>query len=58
MIIGIILYVSFLAYDGGTYQLAPYEEITEEEYNKMKEQMKPFSIDLLHSIELEETEKI
>ena len=23
----------------------------------MKEQMKPFSIDLLHSIELEETEK-
>lgn len=49
--------VSFLAYDGGTYQLAPYEEITEEEYNKMKEQMKPFSIDLLYSIEIEETEK-
>jgi ribonucleoside-diphosphate reductase alpha chain len=25
--------VSFLPYDGGSYELAPYEEITEEEYD-------------------------
>jgi ribonucleoside-triphosphate reductase (thioredoxin) len=28
--------VSFLPYDGGTYRQAPYEECTEEEYNKLK----------------------
>lgn len=28
--------VSFLPYDGGTYQQAPYQEITEEEYNEWK----------------------
>lgn len=27
--------VSFLPYDGGRYKQAPYEEITEEEYNKL-----------------------
>ncbi len=27
--------VSFLPYDGGKYEQAPYEEITEEEYNKL-----------------------
>ena len=26
--------VSFLPYDGGSYQQAPYQEVTEEEYNK------------------------
>lgn len=26
--------VSFLPYDGGTYKQAPYQEVTEEEYNK------------------------
>lgn len=34
--------VSFLSYDGGSYELAPYEEITEEQYNEMKSSMKPF----------------
>jgi ribonucleoside-triphosphate reductase (thioredoxin) len=28
--------VSYLPYDGGTYRQAPYEECTEEEYNKLK----------------------
>lgn len=31
-----IVGVSFLPYDGGHYKLAPYEEITEEEYEKAK----------------------
>lgn len=29
--------VSFLPYDGGTYRQAPYQELTEEEYNKWLE---------------------
>ena len=28
--------VSFLPYDGGTYKQAPYEECTEEQYNRLK----------------------
>ena len=28
--------VAFLAHDGGDYKLAPYEEITEEQYNELK----------------------
>lgn len=52
-----VIGITFLAYDGGTYEQTPYEECTEEEYNKLKEQMKPFSIDLLHEIESGETEK-
>ena len=31
--------VSYLPYDGGTYRQAPYEECTEEEYNKLKAQI-------------------
>jgi len=31
--------VSYLPYDGGTYRQAPYEEISEEEYNKLKAKM-------------------
>jgi ribonucleoside-triphosphate reductase (thioredoxin) len=31
--------VSYLPYDGGTYRQAPYEECTEEEYNKLKSSM-------------------
>jgi ribonucleoside-triphosphate reductase len=34
--------VSFLAHDGGTYQLAPYEAITKEQYEEMVANMKPF----------------
>jgi ribonucleoside-diphosphate reductase alpha chain len=29
--------VSFLPYDGGTYKQAPYQEITEQEYNEWLE---------------------
>lgn len=43
--------VSFLPYDGGTYQLAPYEEITEKEYNRLIEKTLPFDISLLAKYE-------
>lgn len=39
--------VSFLALDGGTYQLAPYETITEEEFEYMSSIHKPLRLDLL-----------
>lgn len=39
--------VSFLAYDGGTYQLPPYEKISKEQYEKIKEIMSDFNMDLL-----------
>lgn len=35
--------VSFLAHDGGTYELAPYEECTKEECETLKESMKEFT---------------
>lgn len=47
--------VSFLASDGGTYKLAPYETISEETYHKMKAKMKPFDPTLLRKYEFEET---
>lgn len=34
--------VSFLAHDGGSYELAPYEAITESEYNELVAKFKPF----------------
>ncbi|MGF7045725.1 ribonucleoside-diphosphate reductase alpha chain/ribonucleoside-triphosphate reductase [Paenibacillus sp. DS2015] len=34
--------VSFLALDGGSYALAPYEAITQAEYERMAAEMKPF----------------
>lgn len=48
--------VSFLSHDGGTYTLAPYEAITEEEYEKRKATMKPFDPALLRKYEQSETE--
>ena len=48
--------VSFLSHDGGTYTLAPYEAMTEEEYEKAKEGMKPFDASLLRKYEQSETE--
>lgn len=48
--------VSFLAHDGGTYTLAPYETITKEEYEKRKASMKPFDPMLLRKYETSETE--
>lgn len=45
--------VSFLQLDGGTYQQAPYEAITEEQYNELKDSMVPFDIAELQAIERE-----
>lgn len=43
--------VSFIPYDGGTYELMPYEEITKEEYEKMKSDFATFNIEDLYEIE-------
>lgn len=43
--------VSFLSHDGGTYELAPYETITEEEYLKLEGSMKPLDMDILVKFE-------
>jgi ribonucleoside-triphosphate reductase (thioredoxin) len=48
--------VSFLQLDGGTYQLAPYEAITKEQYEESRSKMKPFDVSVLHEIEKIETE--
>lgn len=48
--------VSFLQLDGGTYQLAPYEAITKEQYEELRSTMKPFDVDILHQLEKRETE--
>ena len=47
--------VSFLSHDGGTYQLAPYEAITKEQYEEMVSKMKPFDHKLLERYEGEST---
>lgn len=39
--------VSFLAHDGGTYQLAPYETITKEQYEALRAAFTPFDPALL-----------
>lgn len=39
--------VSFLADDGGSYVLAPYEECTEEEYEALKASMGKFNVETL-----------
>ena len=36
--------LSVLPYDGGTYSQAPFETITEEEYNKLASQIKPIKL--------------
>ncbi|MBO8164599.1 MAG: ribonucleoside-triphosphate reductase, adenosylcobalamin-dependent [Brevibacillus sp.] len=43
--------VSFLQLDGGTYQLAPYEACTKEEYEELKASMKPFDPSILQQFE-------
>lgn len=48
--------VSFLAHDGGTYTLSPYETITKEKYEEIKSSMKQFDPELLHKYEDSETE--
>jgi ribonucleoside-triphosphate reductase len=43
--------VSFLAYDGGTYQLPPYETITPQEYEALAKEGKPFDPAVLAAYE-------
>lgn len=43
--------VSFLALDGGTYQLAPYEAITREQYEALASKMKPLDPAILQRYE-------
>jgi len=43
--------VSFLAMDGGTYQLAPYEIITKVQYEELISNMKPFDPSILAKYE-------
>jgi adenosylcobalamin-dependent ribonucleoside-triphosphate reductase len=43
--------VSFLAHSGGTYVLAPYQSITEEEFRTLKASMKPFDSEVLRKVE-------
>lgn len=49
--------VSFLALDGGTYQLAPYEKISKEEFLEKKSKMKLFEPSLLHKYEQVQAER-
>lgn len=46
--------LSFLPYDGGKYELAPYEEITEEEYENFKAEMPEVDFSLLSYYEKED----
>lgn len=48
--------VSFLSLDDNVYQQAPYEAISEEEYNRRIADMKPFDVKLLHKMELSKYE--
>jgi ribonucleoside-diphosphate reductase alpha chain/ribonucleoside-triphosphate reductase len=41
--------VSFLALDGGSYELAPYEAITREKYDELSAAMRPFDMALLQT---------
>ncbi|QRG68951.1 ribonucleoside-triphosphate reductase, adenosylcobalamin-dependent [Brevibacillus choshinensis] len=43
--------VSFLQLDGGNYQLAPYEECTQAEYEALKQSMKAFDPSILQQFE-------
>jgi len=48
--------LSFLSFEDSFYELMPYEEITEEEYQKRVAAMKPFIPSLISKYEKEETE--
>jgi ribonucleoside-triphosphate reductase (thioredoxin) len=48
--------VSFLAHDGGTYQLAPYEAITEEKYTELRSKMNDFDPAILRMFEVGSTD--
>lgn len=47
--------VSFLPYDGGHYEQAPYEEITEEKYNKLLKLLPKIDYSLLSTYEKEDS---
>lgn len=51
-----VVALSFLSYDDNFYELLPYEEITEEEYERRVQAMQPFDPSLLSKYEQEETE--
>lgn len=51
-----IVGISFLALDDSFYPLLPFEAITEEEYIKRKNEMKPFDETLLYKYEVREEE--
>lgn len=46
--------VSFLPFDGGVYEQAPYEEITKEQYNKLVEKFPKIDYSVLSKYELED----
>ena len=48
--------LSFLSYEDSFYDLLPFEEISEEEYNKRVSEMKPFIPSLISKYEKEEVE--
>jgi len=48
--------LSFLSYDENFYELLPFEEIDEKEYNKRVKEMKPFIPSLISNYEKEEVE--
>jgi ribonucleoside-triphosphate reductase len=47
--------ISFLAHDGGTYRLAPYEACTKEQYEELRATMKPFNAEMLRKYDNGET---
>ena len=51
-----VVALSFLSYDDSFYELMPYEEISQDEYERRKEKMKAFNPSLLSRYEHEETE--
>lgn len=51
-----VVALSFLSYDDSFYELLPYEAITEEEYLRRKQAMKPFNPSLISKYEHEESE--
>jgi len=49
--------ISFISYNDNFYDLMPYEEITEEEYNQRVEEMKKFNASLVSKYETEYLER-
>lgn len=49
-----VVSISFIPYTDSFYQLMPYEEITEEEYNEAIKRIKPFDQSLLSKYEFRE----